>query len=180
MERWNRMWSAVWWMCYTRSTSTPACTRAQRKRWQKWSWDGEAIIKYPSKGMRLPMQMDSSPSCTGCPSVPWKTSSGTHRPLLHRLVTIVRSLRLLISVPQSEVCWAHFCFQSQGNRKVMCHYRSGCCLWKKKIAEGLRHWILGSGGNAPLSGSHGELPGRHKSCGLLDISSWDVLWVCFC
>lgn len=113
MERWNRMRSAAWWMCYTRSTSTPACTRAQRKHWRKWSWDGEAIVKYASRGMRLPMQMDSSPSCTGFPSVPWKTSSGTRRPLLHRLVTIVRSLRLLISVPQSAVCRAHFCFQTQ-------------------------------------------------------------------
>lgn len=84
MEWQKTVWIAVWWMCCTRNISAPACIRAQRKHWGKWSLDGEASRDYPSRSMRLPMQMDSSLSCTGCPSVPWKISSGTHRPPLHK------------------------------------------------------------------------------------------------
>lgn len=84
MEWQKTTWIAVWWMCCTRSISTPACIRAQRTHWGKWSLDGEASRDYPRRSMRLPMQTDSSLSCTGCPSVPWKISSGTHRPPLHK------------------------------------------------------------------------------------------------
>lgn len=156
--------------------------RAQRKHWRKWRLNRKERRKYPKRGMRLPMQMDSSHSCIGCPTVPWKTSLGTHKPQLHRLVTITRSFWLaLLSVPQSAVCRTVFCFRSQpgeqeGRVPLPLRLLSLKENFHSSSAEGLLHWILGVGKMLHYLAHTGSFHSDHPfvAHSSLDISSWVV------